>query len=122
MNLLMVLLVSMAVVIGLIVWARLHAFLALLIGAVVVGALAPAINTADSVTLAATEFGAVAGRIGIIIALASFIGLGMQQSGAASRIGAFFLSASSARSAATTPWHPPVTCFRYRCSSTPCST
>ncbi len=92
MNLLMVLLVSMAVVIGLIVWARLHAFLALLIGAVVVGALAPAINTADSVTLAATEFGAVAGRIGIIIALASFIGLGMQQSGAASRIGAFFLS------------------------------
>ncbi len=89
---LLVLVVSMAVVIGLIVWARLHAFLALLIGAVVVGILAPAINTAESVTLAATELGAVTGRIGIIIALASFIGLGLQQSGGAARIGAFFLS------------------------------
>lgn len=88
---LLVLVVSMAVVIGLIVWARLHAFLALLIGAVVVGLLAPAIPPADAVTLAATELGAVTGRIGIIIALASFIGLGLQQSGGAARIGAFFL-------------------------------
>jgi GntP family gluconate:H+ symporter len=96
---LLVLIVSMAVVIGLIVWARLHAFLALLIGAVVVGVLAPAINPAESVTLAATELGAVTGRIGIIIALASFIGLGLQQSGGAARIGAFFLSlAGPARS------------------------
>ncbi|MEY2853517.1 MAG: Gnt-II system L-idonate transporter, partial [Pseudomonadota bacterium] len=89
---LVVLLVSMSMVIGLIVWARLHAFLALLIGAVIVGILAPAIDTAESVSLAATEFGAVTGRIGIIIALASFIGLGLQQSGGAARIGAFFLS------------------------------
>jgi GntP family gluconate:H+ symporter len=89
---LLVLVVSMAVVIGLIVWARLHAFLALLIGAIVVGVLAPAINPAESVTLAATELGAVTGRIGIIIALASFIGLGLQQSGGAARIGAFFIS------------------------------
>lgn len=96
---LLVLIVSMAVVIGLIVWARLHAFLALLIGAVVVGVLAPAINPAESVTLAATELGAVTGRIGIIIALASFIGLGLQQSGGAARIGAFFLGlAGPARS------------------------
>lgn len=81
----------MAVVIGLIVWARLHAFLALLIGAVVVGVFSSAINPAESVTLAATELGAVTGRIGIIIALASFIGLGLQQSGGAARIGAFFI-------------------------------
>jgi len=94
---LLVLVVSMAVVIGLIVWARLHAFLALLIGAVVVGVLAPAINPAESVTLAATELGAVTGRIGIIIALASFIGLGLQQSGGAARIGAFFLSLAGPR-------------------------
>ena len=88
---LVVLVLSMAVVIGLIVWARLHAFLALLVGAVVVGVLAPAIPPAESVSLAATELGAVTGRIGIIIALASFIGLGLQQSGGAARIGAFFL-------------------------------
>jgi GntP family gluconate:H+ symporter len=33
----------------------------------------------------------VVGRIGIIIAFASFIGIGLQQSGGAARIGAFFL-------------------------------
>jgi GntP family gluconate:H+ symporter len=94
---LLVLVVSMAAVIGLIVWARLHAFLALLIGAVLVGVLSPAIATAESVTLAATELGAVTGRIGIIIALASFIGLGLQHSGGAARIGAFFLSLTGAK-------------------------
>jgi GntP family gluconate:H+ symporter len=94
---LLVLVVSMAVVIGLIVWARLHAFLALLIGAVLVGVLSPAIVTAESVTLAATELGAVTGRIGIIIALASFIGLGLQHSGGAARIGAFFLGLTGAK-------------------------
>ena len=94
---LLVLVLSMSVVIGLIVWARVHAFLALLIGAVTVGVLAPAINTAEAVTLAATELGAVTGRIGIIIALASFIGLGLQQSGGAARIGAFFMGLTGAR-------------------------
>lgn len=89
---LLVLVLSMAVVIGLIVWARVHAFLALLIGAVAVGVLAPAIKASESVTLAAAELGTVTGRIGIIIALASFIGLGLQQSGGAARIGAFFMS------------------------------
>ena len=87
----------MAAVIGLIVWARLHAFLALLVGAVIVGVLAPAVNTADSVTLAATELGAVTGRIGIIIAFASFIGLGLQHSGGAARIGAFFIGLTGAK-------------------------
>lgn len=88
---LLVLVASMAAVIGLIVWARLHAFLALLIGAVLVGVLAPAMPAAESVALAAAELGAVVGRVGIIIALASFIGLGLQHSGGAARIGAFFL-------------------------------
>ncbi len=87
----------MIAVIGLIVWARLHAFLALLIGAVLVGVLSPGVATAESVTLAATELGAVTGRIGIIIALASFIGLGLQHSGGAARIGASFLGLTGAR-------------------------
>ena len=94
---LLVLVVSMAAVIGLIVWARLHAFLALLIGAVLVGVMAPAIPAAEAVTLAATELGVVAGRVGIIIALASFIGLGLQHSGGATRIGAFFLNLAGAK-------------------------
>jgi GntP family gluconate:H+ symporter len=81
----------MAVVIGLIVWARLHAFLALLIGAVVVALFTPSIPFTAAVTGVAAEFGAVVGRIGIIIAFASFIGIGLQQSGGAARIGAFFL-------------------------------
>lgn len=81
----------MAVVIGLIVWARLHAFLALLIGAVVVALFTPSIPFTSAVTGVAAEFGAVVGRIGIIIAFASFIGIGLQQSGGAARIGAFFL-------------------------------
>ena len=89
---LLALAISIAIVVGLIVWARLHPFLALLVGAVFVGMIAPGVPLADAGTAVATEFGAVAGRIGIIIALASFVGYGLQISGAAGRIGAFFLS------------------------------
>jgi gluconate:H+ symporter, GntP family len=92
-----ILLASMALVIGLIVWARLHAFLALLVGATVVAVLSPAVPLAGVATAVTTEFGAVCGRIGVIIALASFIGIGLQQSGGAARIGAFFLSLTGPR-------------------------
>ncbi len=89
---LLVLALSMALVIGLIVWLRLHPFLALIIGAVAVAIVTPAVPLASAAPAVATEFGVVCGRIGIIIALASFIGIGMQRSGAASRIGAAFLA------------------------------
>jgi GntP family gluconate:H+ symporter len=88
---------SVALVIGLIVWARLHAFLALLIGATCVALATPVITLADVPLAVTTEFGAVVGRIGVIIALASFIGIGLQQSGGAARIGAFFLSLTGQR-------------------------
>jgi GntP family gluconate:H+ symporter len=89
---LLALVLSMTLVVGLIIWVKLHPFLALLVGAVFVALVTPTIPLADAATLVATEFGVLAGRIGIIIALASFVGLGLQQSGGAARIGAFFLS------------------------------
>ena len=82
----------MALVIGLIVGLRLHAFVALLAGAAFVGLFAPAIALVDVPTAIATEFGVICGRIGIIIARAAVIGLALQQSGAARRISEAFLA------------------------------
>lgn len=94
----------MALVIGLIVWARLHPFLALIIGATSVAVVTPALPLGDAAAAVATEFGAVCGRIGIIIALASFIGIGLQRSGGASRIGAAFLALAGPRRAHLAMW------------------
>ena len=94
----------MALVIGLIVWLRLHAFLALLVGAVFVAVMTPAIPIGDAPSHVATEFGVVCGRIGIIIALASFIGIGLQQSGGAARIGSAFLTLMGPRRAHLSLW------------------
>ena len=91
---LLLLAVSMALVIGLIVGLRLHAFVALLAGAAFVGSFAPSIALTQMPTAVATEFGVICGRIGIIIALAAVIGLALQQSGAARRISEAFLSAT----------------------------
>lgn len=101
---LLVLALSMALVIGLIVWVRLHAFLALLIGAVVVGLATPSVALPTVAQTVATEFGVVCGRIGIIIALASFIGIGLQQSGGAARIGAAFLALTGPKRAHLSMW------------------
>ncbi len=97
MTLLLILAGSMLVVIGLIVWARLHAFLALLVGAAFVGVLTPAVPLAEVASAVTSAFGTVCGNIGVIIALASFIGIGLQQSGGAARIGSFFLSITGPR-------------------------
>lgn len=94
---LLILALSMALVIGLIVAVRLHAFVSLLVGATFVALASPRILLADVPTAVTTEFGAVVGRIGVIIAFASFIGIGLQQSGGAARIGAFFLSLTGPR-------------------------
>ena len=94
----------MVVVIGLIVRARLHPFLALLVGAVLVALLTPAVPLTEAAGAVATEFGVVAGRIGIIIALASFIGIGLHRSGGAARVGAAFLSLTGQRRAHLSMW------------------
>jgi len=101
----LLLLIGMAVVIGGILLLRLHAFLALLLGALVVAVLTPhdvllqfalakKMSAAASQQLAAQlfvdrvaeGFGKTVGQIGIVIAMASIIGECMLRSGAADRI------------------------------------
>jgi len=87
----LILLVSMLAVIALIVWARAHAFLALLAGGLLVGILSPAIPADTVPTALAGHFGRVCGSIAIVIALASIIGECLLDSGAAERISRRFL-------------------------------
>lgn len=101
---LLLLAISMALVIGLIVGLRLHAFVALLAGAAFVGTFAPAIPLTGMPTAVATEFGVICGRIGIIIALAAVIGLALQQSGAARRISEAFLALTGRRRSDLSLW------------------
>jgi GntP family gluconate:H+ symporter len=101
----LILLIGMAVVIGGVLLLRLHAFLALLLGAVVVALLTPAqaiqqyalsrgMNAQAAEQLAqslfidrvAEGFGKTVGQIGIVIAMASIIGDCLLRSGAADRI------------------------------------
>jgi gluconate:H+ symporter, GntP family len=101
----LLLLIGMAVVVGGILLLRLHAFLALLLGALVVAVLTPPetllqfalakkMSAAAGQQLAsqlfidrvAEGFGKTVGQIGIVIAMASIIGEAMLRSGAADRI------------------------------------
>lgn len=102
---LVVLVLSMALVVTLIVVARAHAFLALLAGALLVALASPAaVPLADAATAVATEFGVVAGRIGIVIALASIVGLALHRSGGAARISDAFLRFTGERRAYLSLW------------------
>ncbi len=102
---LLILLAGMAVVVGGILWLRLHAFLALLLGALVVATLTPSesirqYGLSKGMSPAAAErlsqdhagdriadgFGRTAGQIGIVIAMASIIGICLLESGSADRI------------------------------------
>ncbi|UCF39292.1 MAG: GntP family permease [Acidobacteriota bacterium] len=95
----------MLVVIGGILFLRLHAFLALLLGALVVATLTPAAALQDfalqngASTEAAAQlasqsageriaqgFGKTTGQVGIVIAMASIIGICLLESGAADRM------------------------------------
>jgi len=84
MNPLLILLIGMAVVVGGILVLRLHAFLALLAGAIAVLAL-----TKSSVPIGVRlgeGFGKTAGGVGILVAMASVLGRTLMESGAAERI------------------------------------
>jgi GntP family gluconate:H+ symporter len=102
---LLILAVGVVIVVGGIIGLKLHPFLALLLGAFVVALLTPATaieqfalakGTAPAAAAAlakrsvgeriATEFGATAGKIGILIAMAAIIGKCLLDSGAAERI------------------------------------
>jgi GntP family gluconate:H+ symporter len=93
--------ISVATLIVLISWLRVHAFLALIVTAVLAGALAPIgslpgepkeSHWVQAVELTTSEFGIVAGKIGVVIALASVIGMCVMESGAADKIVRRFLA------------------------------
>ncbi len=82
---LLILVIGIVTIITLIVRFRVHAFLSLIISAILVSCLAPG-PIGEKVSRVAIAFGTSAGQIGIIIALASVIGTCMMESGAADRI------------------------------------
>jgi GntP family gluconate:H+ symporter len=82
---LLILATGMAAVILMIAVFRIHAFLALIVSALLVSFLAPG-ETANKAERVAVAFGESAGKIGVVIALASVIGVCMMESGAADRI------------------------------------
>ena len=87
---LVILAVGVATVIGMIMVLRINAFIALITAAIVVSLMAPG-ETAEKISRVAQAFGATAGGIGIVIALAAVIGECMMASGAADRIVLFFV-------------------------------
>jgi len=94
-----VLLIGIAFVVVTIVVLRVHAFLALIFAAILVGILSPVPLDPDSTVhqsvlalqLSASEFGRTAGGIGLIIVLAAIIGKCLLDSGAADAITRKFL-------------------------------
>jgi GntP family gluconate:H+ symporter len=94
-NPLLLVFIGMMVVVGGILWLRLHAFIALLLGALTVGILTPVANVkANSAALAAMSvpdrlakgFGDTCQNIGLVIAMATIIGVCMIETGAAERV------------------------------------
>ncbi|MDZ7936402.1 MAG: GntP family permease [Emticicia sp.] len=101
----LIMLIGMAIVVGGIIWLKLHPVLSLLLAAIVVALLTPMVSVehffiakggleADALKAAhksvgeriATEFGNTCAKIGILIAMAAIIGKAMLDSGAAERI------------------------------------
>ncbi len=87
---LLILAVGVSVVLGMIIWLRVNAFIALITAAMVVSLLAPG-EVGIRISRVAQAFGRSAGAIGIVIALAAVIGQCMMESGAADRIVRAFL-------------------------------
>ncbi len=94
-----VLFISVALIVFLITVLRVHAFLALTLAAVTAGLLSASLpgepgkaHWVQAVELTAAAFGTTAGNIGIVIALASMIGLCLMESGAADKVVRRFLA------------------------------
>jgi len=102
-----VLAVCVGLIVGLITRVRLHPFLALVLAAFTAGWLAHSLpgqagrsHWVHAVELTATELGSTAGKIAIVIALASVIGLCLMESGAADKVVRRFLAVFGERHAA----------------------
>lgn len=86
----LIVIIGIMIVLGLIIFLRINAFIALISAALVVSFLAPGpIN--EKVTRVAVAFGENAGKIGLVIGFAAVIGEAMMLSGAADRIVHAFL-------------------------------
>jgi GntP family gluconate:H+ symporter len=83
---LLILTIGVSVVFALILRFRINAFLALISAATLVGVLAPNIPFPTVMAKVAESFGAVAGKIGIIVALAAVVGECLLESGSADKI------------------------------------
>lgn len=87
---LVILIIGMATVIGMILFLKINAFIALISAAMIVSLLSPG-EFPEKISRVAEAFGSAAGKIGIVIALAAIIGQCMIDSGAADRIVQSFL-------------------------------
>ena len=87
---LIILLIAIIAVVGMIIVLRVNAFIALTIAAILVSLLAPG-PAEDKIARVGREFGAVAGSIGIVIALAAIVAKCLLDSGAADQIVRSFL-------------------------------
>ena len=85
-----ILLVGLATVVGMILVLRMNSFLALITAAMLVSLLAPG-EPVEKIERVAVAFGGMAGKIGVLIALAAIIGKCLMESGAAERIVRSFL-------------------------------
>ena len=89
---LLILAIGILIVLGMIIFLRINAFIALITAAIAVSLLAPG-DIPSKISRVAESFGKNAGNIGIVIALAAVIGQCMMESGAADRIVRAFLNA-----------------------------
>ena len=89
---LLILAVAVAAILTLIIGLRVHAFLALIIAAILVSLLSPG-DLGQRISRVASAFGSTAGEIGIVIAMAAVIGRCLIDSGAADRIVRMFVHA-----------------------------
>lgn len=103
-----VLAISVALIIVLITVLRVHAFLALILAAFAAGLLAHQLpgepeknHWVQAVELTTAEFGLTAGKIGVVIALASVISVCLMESGAADKVVRRFLAVFGEKHAGT---------------------
>ncbi|WGL51531.1 gluconate:H+ symporter [Nocardioides sp. BP30] len=99
-QLLVAALAGIAVIVGLITWLKVHPFLALILGAGVVGAAAGQ-NLNDVVTSFSTGFGSTAASVGILIALGAMFAKLLADSGGADQIVDTIVGRASTR---VLPW------------------
>ena len=89
---LLILLLAIAAVFLLIIRLKINAFVALILAAILIGLLSPAVPINEIMTRVGGRFGSVVGSIGIAIAMAAIIGQCLMESGAADKITRRFMS------------------------------